>query len=57
MDVLDDKTDVELIKSIQAETAKAKNEVKCARSDLEKATARLNFVVMLTHKLIERTGD
>jgi hypothetical protein len=57
MDVLDKKTDVELVQSIQAETAKATNELKCARSDIEKANARLKFVVMLTHKLIERQGD
>lgn len=57
MDVLDKKTDIELVQSIQAETAKATNELKCARSDIEKATARLKFVVMLTHKLIERKGD
>lgn len=57
MDVIDSKTDLELVQSIQAETAKATNELKCARQDLEKANARLKFVVMLTHKLIERKGD
>ncbi len=57
MDVLDKKTDVELVQSIQAESAKATNELQCARKDIEKATARLKFVVMLTHKMIERKGD
>jgi len=57
MDVLDKKTDVELVQSIQAESAKATNELQCARKDIEKATARLKFVVMLKHKMIERKGD
>jgi hypothetical protein len=43
MDVLDTKTDEELLHSMIAETAKAKNEVTCAKKDLEKATNRLNF--------------
>ena len=41
MDVLDKKTDKELLTSLLAELAKAQNEVKCARSDLEKATSRM----------------
>jgi len=57
MDVLDRKTDLELVQSIQAEAAKATNELKCAKADTEKASARLKFVVLLTHKLIERQGD
>jgi hypothetical protein len=57
MDVLDQKTDKELVRSIQAETAKATNELKCAEADIKKAATRLKFVVMLTHKLIDRTGD
>ena len=57
MDVLDKKTDKELVQSIQAETAKATNEIKTAEADIKKATTRLKFVIMLTHKLIERNGD
>ncbi len=57
MDVLDKKSDKELVQSIQAESAKATNELQCARKDIDKANARLKFVVMLTHKLIERKGD
>jgi len=54
MDLLDTKTEQELLRSIIAETAKAKNEVACAKKDLEKATNRLNFVVVLANKLIDR---
>jgi hypothetical protein len=57
MDIIDKKTDSELLQSLLAETAKAKNEVRCAQQDLQKATSRLNFVVMLTNKMIERNGD
>ena len=57
MDIIDKQTDRELLQSLLAETAKAKNEVRCAQQDLQKATGRLNFVVMLTNKLIERQGD
>ena len=57
MDIIDKKTDSELLQSLLAETAKAKNEVRCAQQDLQKAIGRLNFVVMLTNKLIERNGD
>lgn len=54
MDLLDTKTDQELLQSMIAETAKAKNEVSCAKRDLEKATNRLNFLVVLANKLIDR---
>jgi len=57
MDIIDKKTDSELLQSLLAETAKAKNEVRCAQQDLQKATSRLNFVIMLTNKMIERNGD
>ena len=57
MDIIDKQTDGELLQSLVAETAKAKNEVRCAQQDLQKATSRLNFVIMLTNKMIERNGD
>lgn len=57
MDLLDKKTDAELIRSLLGELAKAKNEMACARGDLEKATSRLNFLIVVTNKLIERQGD
>jgi len=57
MDVLDKKTDKELLQSVLAELAKAQNEVKCARSDLDKATSRMKFLLVVTNTLIKRQGD
>jgi|DEB0MinimDraft_4_1074332.scaffolds.fasta_scaffold572846_1 hypothetical protein len=56
-DILDTKTDVELLQSIIAESAKAGNEIACAKRDIEKATSRLSFLVVLANKLIERSKD
>jgi hypothetical protein len=57
MDVIDDKNDRELIQSLLAEIAKANNELKCARGDLDKAQGRIKFATLLLNKLIERQGD
>lgn len=57
MDILDQKSNNELLRSLLAELAKANNELKCARQDLDKATGRLSFVIAVTNKLINRTGD
>jgi hypothetical protein len=57
MDVLDKKTDKELLQSLIAETAKAQNELKCARSDVEKAQSRIRFLLVVANTLIERQGD
>jgi len=57
MDVLDQKTDQELLQSLIAETAKAQNEIKCAYKDLEKATSRIRFLLVVANTLIERQGD
>lgn len=57
MDVIDNKSDKELVESLIAEIAKANNELKCARGDIEKAQGRIKFATMLLHKLIERQGD
>lgn len=54
MDVIDNKSDKQLIESLIAEIAKANNELKCARGDVEKAQNRIKFATMLLHKLIER---
>jgi hypothetical protein len=54
MDILDEKSDTELIRSAIGEIAKARNELLCARADVEKATGRLNFLLVLANKLIER---
>jgi hypothetical protein len=57
MDLLDDKSDLELSQSMIAEMAKAQNEINCARRDLEKANSRISFVLALQHKMINRTKD
>ena len=57
MEILDQRTTQELHKTLLAEIAKATNELRCARGDLDKATSRLSFLIMLTNKLIERQGD
>lgn len=56
-DVMDSKTDKELLDSMIAEVAKARNEVQCARRDVTKAENRLNFLVMLANKMIKRDED
>jgi|TARA_B110000977_G_scaffold143597_1_gene182338 hypothetical protein len=57
MDILDRKTDKELLQSMIAELAKVGNELKCARNDLDKATSRQRFLLVLAHKMIERNKD
>lgn len=57
MDVIDKKTDKELIESLIAEIAKASNEIKCAKGDIEKAQSRIRFCNLVLHTLIERQGD
>lgn len=55
--MLDTKSDGELYRSLLAEVAKASNELKCAKSDLDKAASRLNFLLVVTNKLIDRQKD
>jgi hypothetical protein len=57
MDILDQKSNDELMRSLLAELAKSNNELKCARQDLEKATGRLSFAIAVANKLINRQKD
>lgn len=57
MDILDKKTDKELLQSLIAEVAKAQNEIRCAKADIEKAQSRIRFLLVLSHTLINRQGD
>lgn len=57
MDILDKKSDRELLQSLLAELAKANNEVKCAQNDLTKAQNRMKFLLLLANILIERQED
>jgi hypothetical protein len=57
MDMLDSKTDKELLQSVLAELAKTSNELRCAKQDIDKITSRLSFLLVVTNKLINRQGD
>jgi len=57
MDVLDKKTNEELVASQIGELAKATNELRCAKGDLEKIQNRLNFSLVLMNEMIKRQGD
>jgi len=54
MDLIDQKTDDELVKSLLAEVAKSTNELRCAQADVVKAQSRLQFALVLLNKMIER---
>jgi len=56
-DVISNSTNEDLLRSMLAESAKASNELKCARRDLDKAESRLSFVLMILNNMINRTGD
>ena len=55
--MLDTKSPTELLESLLAECAKSINEIKCARQDLDKATSRMKFCLMLINLIMERIGD
>jgi hypothetical protein len=57
MDLIEHKSNQELLKSVLAEIAKAKNEIRCAQADLIKATNRLGFSLLVLNKLINREED
>lgn len=57
MDLLHSKSDAEILRSVLAEVAKTTNEVKCAKADLEKATNRLSFLIVLANEMLDRQGD
>lgn len=57
MDMLDKKTDLELLQSLLAEMAKANNEIRCAQNDLNKAQNRMKFLLLLANTLIDRSKD
>lgn len=57
MDLLDNKTDEQLLRSLIAELAKAKNELSCARADIDKITSRITFLLVVANTLINRQGD
>lgn len=54
MDVIESKTDKELLQSLLAEIAKAQNEIRCAKGDIEKATNRMRFLILIANEMINR---
>jgi hypothetical protein len=54
MDILDSKTQTQLLESLLAEVAKSTNEIRCAQGDLAKAQSRLQFCIAVINQLIER---
>ena len=57
MDILQNKTDAELIRSLLAEIAKSTNEIRCAQTDVSKAQNRLNFCLAVLNELANRNQD
>lgn len=54
MDILQHKSDQELLDSILAEIAKSTNEIRCAQGDIQKANSRMTFALAAINELINR---
>jgi len=54
MQIWNNKTPVEILKSMNTELAKAQNELKSARADVEKASNRIAFCLSAIHNLNDR---
>jgi hypothetical protein len=57
MDVIDAKSDKQLIESLIAEIAKANNELKCARGDVEKAQGRISIFDAVRALVLDEEGN
>lgn len=57
MEILDKLSDKELTQTLIAEIAKATNEIRCAKADIDKAQSRIRFLLVVAHTLIERQKD
>lgn len=55
--IFDELTVDQLMRSMEAEAAKAIAEIKCARKDLEQADARLRFLLSVIHHLKNQVDD
>jgi hypothetical protein len=56
-DLIDNKTDQDLLATLLKETAKASNELNTIKQDLHKAQNRVKFSIMLINRLLERTDQ
>ena len=54
MQIWDNKTIPEIIKSMEMEIAKAQNELRCAEGDIAKAKSRIAFSLSAIHNLNDR---
>ena len=57
MDILETKSDIELLRSIVAELAKARNELACAKGDMDKANSRISFLLVVSNTILNRLKD
>lgn len=57
MEVLETKSTENLQQTMLAELAKSSSELRCAQRDLEKASNRLGFCLVLLNELIDRNRD
>ena len=57
MQILETKTQDELLQSLLAESAKARAELRCAEEDIKKAAGRIGFLIVLANELINRQKD
>lgn len=55
MQILNTLNEEELNKTLVAEIAKARNELKCAQEDIKKANSRLSFLVAVSNELNNRS--
>jgi hypothetical protein len=53
---LRDYSDVDLLKSLEAEVAKSLNEIKTAQGDIDKIKGRLRFALAVIH-ILKETKD
>ena len=54
MQIWNSKTPQEILKSMNTEIAKAQNELRCAKADVEKASNRIAFCLSAIHNLNNR---
>lgn len=57
MEILDNKSNDELVKVLLREAAKAGNELRCCKADVEKAQSRLGFILMILNVITDRSTD
>ena len=54
MQIWETKTTQEILKSLEGEIARAQNEIRCAKGDLDKAQGRLQFSLSALKHLNDR---